>query len=219
MADDNSYQANQDVIAGARAIRSNPAALAQLVALLNPPPSASPRADPAGALATSRSSVPNMSDAMAGSAMMPGGGPLGASPSMSSVRALINALASAPMPPVRPANFGATAVLPPPIRGVALRAARRDQVIEKITSGRNDGSALPSALAGRRDKIVEKVWFGGLLISWGEHSVSPVAAADPISGRRLPSRSGSGSSRRAGRICHCAGRNSDRRPGRVELAI
>jgi hypothetical protein len=32
---DNSYQANQDVIAGARAIRSNPAALAQLVALLN----------------------------------------------------------------------------------------------------------------------------------------------------------------------------------------
>jgi hypothetical protein len=32
MADDNSYQANQDVIAGARAIRSNPAALAQLVA-------------------------------------------------------------------------------------------------------------------------------------------------------------------------------------------
>jgi hypothetical protein len=38
MADDNSYQANQDVIAGARAIRSNPAALAQLVALLNPPP-------------------------------------------------------------------------------------------------------------------------------------------------------------------------------------
>ena len=80
MADDNSYQANQDVIAGARAIRSNPAALAQLVALLNPPPPASPRADPAGALATSRSSVPNMSDAMAGSAMMPGGGPLGASP-------------------------------------------------------------------------------------------------------------------------------------------
>ena len=71
MADDNSYRANQDVIAGARAIRSNPAALAQLVALLNPPPSASPRADPAGALATSRSSVPNMSDAMAGSAMMP----------------------------------------------------------------------------------------------------------------------------------------------------
>ena len=68
MADDNSYQANQDVIAGARAIRSNPAALAQLVALLNPPPSASPRADPAGALATSRSSGPNMSDAMVGSA-------------------------------------------------------------------------------------------------------------------------------------------------------
>ena len=60
MADDNSYQANQDVIAGARAIRSNPAALAQLVALLNPPPSASPRADLAGALATSRSRVPNM---------------------------------------------------------------------------------------------------------------------------------------------------------------
>ena len=29
---DNSYRANQDVIAGARAIRSNPAALAQLVA-------------------------------------------------------------------------------------------------------------------------------------------------------------------------------------------
>src|ERR1700722_15350538 len=50
MADDNSYQANQDVIAGARAIRSNPAALAQLVALLNPPP----RADPAGALANLR---------------------------------------------------------------------------------------------------------------------------------------------------------------------
>jgi hypothetical protein len=46
MADDNSYQANQDVIAGARAIRSNSAALAQLVALLNPPPSAPPRADP-----------------------------------------------------------------------------------------------------------------------------------------------------------------------------
>ena len=91
MADDNSYQANQDVIAGARAIRSNPAALAQLVALLNPPPSAPPRADPAGALATSRSSVPNMSDAMAGSAMMPGGGPLGSAPSTSSVRALINA--------------------------------------------------------------------------------------------------------------------------------
>jgi hypothetical protein len=125
MADDkNSYQANQDVIAGARAIRSNPAALAQLVALLNPPRPAPPRADPAGALAThndpggsfssgSRSSAPNMSDAMAGSAMMPGGGPLGASPSTSSVRALINALASAPMPPVRPANFGATAVLPP----------------------------------------------------------------------------------------------------------
>ena len=58
MADDkNSYQANQDVIAGARAIRSNPAAFAQLVALLNPPPYASPRADPAGALATSRSSA------------------------------------------------------------------------------------------------------------------------------------------------------------------
>jgi hypothetical protein len=76
MADDTSYQAHQDVIAGARAIRSNPAALAQLVALLNPPPSAPPRADPAGALATSRSNVPNMSDAMAGSAMMPGGGPL-----------------------------------------------------------------------------------------------------------------------------------------------
>ena len=66
---DNSYRANQDVIAGARAIRSNPAALAQLVALLNPPPSAPPRADPTGALAThsdpgasfgsgSRSSVP-----------------------------------------------------------------------------------------------------------------------------------------------------------------
>jgi hypothetical protein len=82
MADDNSYQANQDVIAGARAIRSNPAALAQLVPLLNPPP----RADPAGALATSRSSGPNMSDAMAGSAMMPGGGPLGSAPSTSSVR-------------------------------------------------------------------------------------------------------------------------------------
>ena len=105
MADDNSYQANQDVIAGARAIRSNPAALAQLVAVLNPPPSASPRADPAGALATSRSSGPNMSDAMAGSAMMPGGGPLGASPSTSIVRALTNALASAPMPPVRPTDL------------------------------------------------------------------------------------------------------------------
>ena len=113
MADDNSYQANQDVIAGARAIRSNPAALAQMVALLNPPPSAPPRADPARALATSRSSVPNMSDAIAGSAMMPGGGPLGSAPSTSSVRALTNALASAPMPPVRPANLGATAVLPP----------------------------------------------------------------------------------------------------------
>jgi hypothetical protein len=155
MADDNSYQANQDVIAGARAIRSNPvdsdakcnpvdsigsstksrvshserlllgfqgtktarrggisspfsdaggctspqnsgpAALAQLVALLNPPP----RADPAGALATH--SGPNMSDAMTESAMMPGGGPLGAS----SVRA--------PMPPVRPANLGAPTALPP----------------------------------------------------------------------------------------------------------
>ena len=109
MADDNSYQANQDVIAGARAIRSNPAALAQLVALLNPPPSASPRADLAGALATSRSRVPNMSDAMAGSAMMPGGGPLGSAPSTSSVRALTNALAnalaSAPMPPVRPTDL------------------------------------------------------------------------------------------------------------------
>jgi hypothetical protein len=108
-----SYQADADPIQGARAIRMNPAQLAQLTALLNPPPSAPPRADPAGALATSRSSVPNMSDAMAGSAMMPGGGPLGSAPSTSSVRALINALASAPMPPVRPANLGATAVLPP----------------------------------------------------------------------------------------------------------
>jgi len=114
MADDNSYQANQDVIAGARAIRSNPAALAQLVAVLNPPPSASPRADPAGALATSRSSGPNMSDAMAGSAMMPGGGPLGASPSTSIVRALTNALASAPMPPVRPTDLYAINALASP---------------------------------------------------------------------------------------------------------
>ena len=110
MADDNSYQANQDVIAGARAIRSNPAALAQLVPLLNPPP----RADPAGALATSRSSVPNMSDAMVGSAMMPGGGPLGSAPSTSSVRALTNALASAPMPPVRPTDLYAINALASP---------------------------------------------------------------------------------------------------------
>ena len=113
MADDNSYRANQDVIAGARAIRGNPAALAQLVALLNPPPSAPPRADPAGALATSRSSVPNMSDAMAGSAMMPGGGPLGSAPSTSSVRALTNALASAPMPPLRPTDVYAINALSP----------------------------------------------------------------------------------------------------------
>jgi hypothetical protein len=34
--------------------------------------------------------------------MMPGGGPLGAAPSTSSVRAPTNALAGAPMPPVRP---------------------------------------------------------------------------------------------------------------------
>ena len=139
----NSYQANQDVIAGARAIRSNPAALAQLVALLNPPP----RADPAGALATSRSSGPNMSDAMAGSAMMPGSGPLGSAPSTSSVRALISALASAPMPPVRPANLGATAVLPPGAVDPSI-AARVSAIADPATYSPNAPSpAFPPAPA------------------------------------------------------------------------
>jgi hypothetical protein len=163
MADDNSYQANQDVIAGARAIRSNPAALAQLVALLNPPPSAPPRADPTGALAThsdpgasfgsgSRSSVPNMSDAMAGSAMMPGGGPLGSAPSTSSVRALTNALASAPMPPVRPTDLDAiNALASPPAASAPMDpsiAARAGAMADPATYSPNAPSpAFPTAPA------------------------------------------------------------------------
>jgi hypothetical protein len=149
MADDNSYQANQDVIAGARAIRSNPAALAQLVALLNPPPSAPPRADPAGALATSRSRGPNMSDAMAGSAMMPGGGPLGASPSTSIVRALTNALASALMPPVRPTDLDAINALVSPPAASAPMDPSIDARVAALSSPSPQSVPMDPSIAAR----------------------------------------------------------------------
>jgi len=153
-----SYQADADPIQGARAIRMNPAQLAQLTALLNPPPSAPPRADPAGALAThsypgasfssgSGSSVPNMSDAMAGSAMMPGGGPLGAAPSTSGVRALTNALASAPMPPVRPANLGAPAPPPGAIDPSANGNVPLDPSIAARVSAANPATYSPNSLS------------------------------------------------------------------------
>jgi hypothetical protein len=108
------YQADQDVIQGARGLRMNPAQLAALANALasssGAAPAASPQPDANAGMGThsapghnggATGSVPAAPDATVGN------GPVKTAPAPAV--SLANALANAPLPPVRAANLGAPA--------------------------------------------------------------------------------------------------------------
>jgi hypothetical protein len=105
------YQADQDVVQGGRGIRMSPAQLALANALMgssrvSAPPGTQP--DPSAAMGTH--SAPGHNGGATGSSpVAPDAEDDDASVGNGPVKTLANALANAPLPPVRPANLGAPA--------------------------------------------------------------------------------------------------------------
>jgi hypothetical protein len=103
MADnsDDPIMQDADVIQGARGIRMGPAQLAQIVALAAPPADAT-RPDPNAGMGTHSAPGHN-----GGAGSFPSAPDMNEAALKSTATHLADALANAPMPPVRPADLGA----------------------------------------------------------------------------------------------------------------